>query len=227
MTATEDIREEGSRKRLTYLAPKVTTASYSRAYTRFVRASKVTLPLAAVALLATALMWPAFRDRLVEFVGFVPAAIDEAIEDFQVIKMTMRGLDEGDQPYSFTAETAIKYDPDIEEIDLLNPTADISMSDGSWLAVMSERGLYNSDEETLLLLDNVNMFHDQGYEMNTNSALIDFSTGDMVGREPTHGHGDFGELEGKSGFEVSNDGDRVLLLGPARLVIYPEMAEPQ
>jgi lipopolysaccharide export system protein LptC len=213
------------RERLSFIAPVAPKAAYNQRYSSFVRAGKLALPLIGVALLSVAIAWPTMRAKLAGFVDFVPAAIDAAIEDYQVTKMTMRGKDKNDQPYTFTAETAMKYDPDVAEIDLLRPNADIGMRDGSWLALMADRGRYDKDADTLMLFDNVNMFRDDGFEVNTSSAVIDLQTGAASGSEPIQGHGEFGEMEGKGGFHVSDDGEDLLLLGPARLKIYPKQRD--
>ena len=151
---------EPPQQRLAYLVPPARTASYGHIYSDFVRVAKLALPVLAVAMLAIAFLWPNLTDRLANFISFVPAAINAATEDYQVFKLTMEGVDKNDRPYMFWAETAIKFDADLEEIDLSKPNADLSREDGSWLALMSEHGLYLKAEKKLLLRDSVNVFHD-------------------------------------------------------------------
>jgi len=218
---------EAPQQRLTYLAPPTRAAHHGRIYSDFVRVAKLTLPVLAVALLAVAFLWPNLTDRLATFISFVPAAINAATEDYQVFKLTMEGVDKNDRPYLFWAETAIKFDADLEEIDLSRPNADLTREDGSWLALMSEHGLYLKDEKKLLLRDSVNVFHDTGYEFNTESMWIDLETGEATGDVPIIGHGEFGELTGDGGYRFSEDGSRIYFKGPARMVIYPDMEKGQ
>jgi len=181
----------------------------------------------AVAMLALAFLWPNLVDRLATFISFVPAAINAATEDYQVFKLTMEGVDKNDRPYMFWAETAIKFDADLEEIDLSKPNADLTRDNGSWLALMAEHGLYLKAEKKLLLRDSVNIFQDTGYEFNTESMLIDLETGEASGDAPIIGHGEFGDLTGDGGYSISDDGSRIYFKGPVRMVIYPDMEKEQ
>jgi lipopolysaccharide export system protein LptC len=218
---------EPHRARLAYLSPATRKVSQGRIYSLFVRVAKVVLPVLGIALIALALMWPNLTDRLATFIGFVPAAINVATEDYQVFKLTMEGIDRHDRPYMFSAETAIKFDADLDEVDLARPNADLVRENGSWLALMAEHGLYLKAEKKLLLRDDVNVFNDDGYEFNTDSMLIDLETGEVSGDVPIMGHGEFGELTSTGGYRFTDDGDRIEFKGPVRLVIYPGMENGQ
>ncbi|MCP4330386.1 MAG: LPS export ABC transporter periplasmic protein LptC [Alphaproteobacteria bacterium] len=227
MTAASEIGDKKPPQRLRHLTARAAPSHFSRSHSYVVRFCKIVLPLIAVAMLATAFMWPGFRDRMASFAGFIPAAINAATDDYQVLRMSIRGVDNEDRPFTFTADTAIKYDPDIEEIELLRPSADFELENGSWLAVMADRGHYLKERKALLMQDNVNMFHDEGYEMNTSAAVFSLENSEANSDQPTHGHGEFGEFDAQGGFRILSDGDRILLKGPAKIVIYPDHEDSQ
>ncbi len=210
-------------QRLRYIVPSPRDASQGRFHTQFVRVAKFLLPLCAVVLLGLAFLWPNLHDRLEPFTSFVPVAINAATEDYEVLRMTIEGLNENDQPYVFSAETAIKFDTDIDEIDLTRPTADLTREDGTWVALMAENGMYLKAENRLMMRDNVNVFHDTDYEFNTDLMWIDLDTGEATGDGRIIGHGEFGEIIGDGGYRFAEDGKAILFKGPVKITIYPGM----
>jgi lipopolysaccharide export system protein LptC len=107
---------------------------------------------------------------------------------------------------------------------LKNPKADVTVSGGSWLALMSPTGQYNKKDQVLELSGGVNAFHDMGYEFRTRHAIVKFREGSAFGESAVHGQGPFGELQSE-GFRVFERGANIIFTGRARLLLYPNKKE--
>ena len=92
-------------------------------------------------------------------------------------------------------------------------------------SVTAIEGEYNREAQLLLMKGGVNLFHDMGYEFQTESANLDLVQGEAFGNEPVFGQGPFGYLEAK-GFRIINRGERVILTGQSKVIIYSLNNEP-
>ena len=119
-----------------------------------------------------------------------------------------------------TAPLAIQDNPQADEIELTNPKTDITLEDGSWLALTADRGRYFQSRQILDLFGMVNLFHDSGYEFQSTRAHIDLVAGTAEGDQPITGQGPFGELTAE-GFRILDKGRTIHFTGKAKLVIYP------
>lgn len=188
---------------------------------RFVKLMKYLLPIAAMSLLALVVAWPELRpnkDRLrIDLAAVGPAGGPKP----QVLNPRVLGTDRQDRPFTITADLGSRTQTgDGRDIYLFDqPKADITLSDGSWVVITSESGRYEETSKTLYLKDNVNLFHDSGYEFTTQSARFDALDDSAAGDEPVHGQGPFGTIDSE-GFRVLGGGDRIIFTGKAHMTIY-------
>mgnify|MGYP003701286093 CR=1 FL=1 len=196
----------------------------NRFYGRFVGGLKVLLPTLAVALVLLAGAWPMISEQDQRFVEALTGADRRAAENLAVKNPRYSGLEEDGQPFTITAESMQQESIDAETVDLVRPKADILLSNGAWVAVTAENGMLNRPAQVLELRDDVNLFHDLGYEFRTNQAILDLLAGTATGYLPVTGQGPFGYLEAE-GFRVLDRGARVALTGRSKVVIYPDRGD--
>ena len=176
---------------------------------------KYLLPVLAMSLLALVVAWPQLvpsEDRLrIDLAAVGPAGGSKP----QVLNPRVLGIDTQSRPFQITADLGSRtQSEDGRDVYLFDqPKADITMSDGSWVAVTSDNGRYEEASKTLYLRDNVNLFHDSGYEFTTQSARFDVLNDSASGGPP------FGTLESE-GFRVLDGGERIIFTGKARMTIY-------
>lgn len=194
-------------------------------YSRMVRLLKVLLPLIAGALIVSAVLWPDLN-RVERRLSGQAAPVSEAAlrDDLQVRMENARfiGADGRKRPYTITATRAIqlKGAPNAPElVRLEEPQADITLSDGTWLALTAGIGFFAVSDNQLRLNEAVNVFHDKGYEIVTSAASVDLEAGVAHGNEPVRGQGPFGLLRGEDGFEIRDGGDVVIVKGRSKLII--------
>jgi lipopolysaccharide export system protein LptC len=181
---------------------------------------KLVLPSVAVGLVAMILLWPQLNPIDQRFrLKPVAVSIDD-LENLRMMNPRYTGSDAQDQPYTVTADQAVQVSGDSNVTDLVNPKGDITLKDGTWLALSAEAGTYRKKDELLDLEGNVNLFHDGGYEIVTARARIDLAKNSAEGNDPVVGQGPDTELRGE-GFRVQNRGEQVIVTGQSRLLIRP------
>ncbi len=193
-------------------------------YSIFVGFMKVLLPAVAVALILLVFAWPKFvlddnRFRL----NISELGPDQA-ESLTMLNARFEGVDVENRPYMLTADMATQSDREKDLIDLELPKADITLQDGAWLALTARRGQYRRESQVLDLIGSVSLFHDQGFELLTESAQIDLENGTASGNQPVQGQGEMGLIEAE-GFRVYDRGARILFTGKSHMVIFPSNEE--
>lgn len=192
----------------------------SRRYGRFVGLMRVLLPTIAAALIVIVAMWPQFNDQKRRF-SITPAKVDHrVVKNLTMVNGVYTGVDEKRRPYTVTSEAVSLANLKSPKISLTGPKADILMENGAWVAVTADAGKFHKDTKKLVLIGNVSLFHDSGYEFRTQELSVDLAKGNAHGDTAVKGQGPFGSLEAQ-GFRAHNRGERVIFTGKAKLVLYP------
>ena len=191
--------------------------SENKRYSRFIKSLKIVLPVTALGVIAVLFSWNALNVESVAPVTPDPAMTPVAGTN-QLVNPRFDSVDEKNQPYTITAETALQNLQD-ERIFLEKPLADIVLNDGQWLALSAEKGLFKQQEQTLKLETNVTLFHDAGYQFATPGLHIDLKTSTAQTSQPVSGHGPLGTLDAQ-GMHADNVQETLVFHGPAKLVIY-------
>lgn len=189
---------------------------HHRGYSRFVGIMKIVLPSIAAVLLLLLVVWPhlsSLDDRF--HIGFAKISPDQ-VQALTMVNARYFGVDERNQPFTVTADSASEEDPKAGIIVLVAPKADFSTKSGSNVYLQAEQGFYHQKSQMLELVGDVSLFHDQGYEIHTEEAEIDLSKGYAMGTKPVDGHGPQGKLKGE-GFRISENGKQVMVAGRSSL----------
>jgi lipopolysaccharide export system protein LptC len=215
------------RPRLTrFVAASMGRRRHNAFYSRFVTLLKVVLPAVAVALAALVLFWPQLNPLDNRFrLKPVQVSIDD-LENLRMVSPRFVGIDAKNQPFSITAEQATQEAGGSDVTALTSPKGDITISNGSWIALTADAGDYHKETRILDLRDNVNVFHDAGYEIKTTRAKADLAIGDVYGTDPVEGQGPDSQMRGQ-GFRIYDKGARISLTGKSRLLIFPRPPEPK
>ncbi len=189
-------------------------AAPSGRYTARVKRLRVALPVLAVLVLVGVVLWPHFDPAQApkRHAGVAPP---------QMTNSKFNGVDRRNRPYSITSDRAVQKASNSNDIDLTHPVAEITLTNGAWVAISGDQGEYRQDPGLITLEGNVRLFHDQGYEFATNVAAMDLDNGIAWGDQPIVGHGPRGEIEGE-GFKMIQDSDKIIFTGKSRLLLRPE-----
>lgn len=193
-------------------------------YSLFVGLMKVMLPAMAAALILLVVAWPHIVGKHDKFrLGIANFGADQ-IDNLSMLNARFDGMDDKNQPFTITADMATQSHESENLIELELPKADMTMSDGTWLALTARAGEYDRDTQLLDLTGAVSLFHDKGFELQTNSARIDFEAGTASGDEAVRGFGAAGSIQAE-GFRVLDRGERILFTGRSQLTLMPEAKE--
>lgn len=195
-----------------------------RRYTRFVSVLKYLLPIVAAGLVLVLALWSQIRIDEGRFrIGMTDVATI-AVDKLTMSNPRFEGIDDRDRPFTVTADEANQAKEDANIIELTRPQADMTMENGTWLALSADAGRYLREAEQLSLEGSVSLFEDRGYELHTDQVRIDFNAGTAESDTQVFGQGPVGELSG-SGLKLSDRGAVVELLGKSRVLFYPNRRE--
>ena len=189
-------------------------------YSRYVSFMKLLLPTIAAGLMGLILIWPKINTDEKHFSIKAKNIQVSNPEDPSMINARFIGTDVKNQPFSITADMAKNVIMGGSSVELEMPKADISIKDGTWVAVTANNGIYDQKSKTLDLLGKVNLFHDSGYEFNTRKATIDLGNDIATSDEKITGQGPFGNLIAE-GFRIVDKGNKFFFKGKSKLVIHP------
>ncbi len=195
-------------------------ARWPTSYSRFVVTMKVGLPIVALGLVGLLFLWPQVKVSNIRLSVGLASFKAANPESPSMVNARFVASDSRDQAFSITADLAKNILLGKSKVELEVPKADLAMQDGSWLAMTARTGLYDQKGKSLELEGAVNLFHDSGYEFNTETALVDLEGGVAVGDKPVQGQGPFGQLTAE-GFRIENMSKIILFTGKAKLTIYP------
>ncbi len=210
--------QAGRQPRTTGQAPRI---SMRNRYSIFVGFMKVLLPALAAALMLLVVAWPQFTIDDGSFRLSVSKLAPDQAYSLTMLNARFDGLDEKDRPYMLTADMATQLDGDKDLVELELPKADITLEDGTWLALTARSGKYRQQRRILDLVGSVSLFHDQGFELRTEAARVDLTKGVAEGVQPVQGHGSVGFIEAE-GFRVLDRGARIIFTGKAHMILTPE-----
>jgi lipopolysaccharide export system protein LptC len=178
-----------------------------RIYSRFVLLAKLVTAVAAVAVTVVIATWPSFNEP-----PPLPR-IDQGSLTLQ--RATNTGVDRKGRPYSIVAERAWRPGREAQLIDMLEPVAEMTTTAGTWITMRAERGRFNEATGKLLLLGNVRVNQDKGFEFNSEEVHYLVNEGEGWGDRPVVAQGPFGVIEA-DGFRLFDGGKTVVFTGPAR-----------
>lgn len=213
--------QAGRRLSATGQAPRM---SMRNRYSIFVGFMKVLLPALAAALILLVVAWPQFTIDDGGFRLSVSKLAPDQADSLTMLNARFDGLDEKDRPYTLTADMATQSDSDKDLVELELPKADITLEDGTWLALTARSGEYRQKSRILDLAGSVSLFHDQGFELRTEAARVDLAKGVAEGAQPVQGQGSAGFIEAE-GFRVLDRGARIIFTGKAHMIVNPEAWE--
>lgn len=211
---------ETAMPKMTERAPRRQLRAGRGSHALFIRAMKTLLPSIGIGMVLLIFAWPQFNVDEDFRIGPSELAADYA-DSLSMLNARFDGFDKRGRPFSVSADEASQPSRVTELVDLSLPKGDITLQDGTWLALTARTGQYDRQGQTLDLEGAVNLFHDQGFELITETAAIDLAAGRAQGEERVEGQGPFGTLISE-GFRVENHGERIIFTGRSRMILHPD-----
>ena len=191
--------------------------THQQSYTIFIRRMRLFLPLVAVILIVALMTWPESNDNIV-------ATKDEQKKQYENVQKNellnpkFESVDEKNQPFTITADTAIQNDQNKDLLMLTNPHGILLLNSNKRVTIASEEGFYQQEQQKLRLKDAVHLTHDDGYNMTMAELFVDMQNSIAHSETPVTGAGPQGTLRA-NGLKADHANNTITFTGPARLVI--------
>ena len=209
---------DGPAERLSHMSTFSRQATYAPTYSQMVRRLRIILPVVAVLTVGIVILWPKIHSLFVQ-----PTQTTTDERQAKMVNGRYVGSDSHGRPYTVTYDSALQP-PGGGPIEMTNPTAELTLQNGHWVAVKAEQGRYDQQAGLIDLSGHVELFHDDGYRFTTEKAHVEFNKNLVWGERAVTGRGPRGEVVGR-GFRVINNGDSIVITGPARLLLRPDAAQ--
>jgi lipopolysaccharide export system protein LptC len=191
-----------------------------KTYSHFVRFSKLTLSLSVITILIFLVAIPLIAKRGSEMrLAFSNQneVKQEKSKQPAMMNPTFQGLDDKNQPYKIKAKRAVQQGDNV--IALEDITADLVIGDKQWLVMQSQFGVYDLTKGELNLNGDVQLYHEAGHSVFTESATIITKKMQAIGNQPVQILSDLGRLRADS-FKITNRGNNLLFNGHVHMILH-------
>lgn len=196
----------------------------SRLYTAWVWVLRWMVPLAVIGLVVVVFGWAEIQERFNPLPERPPIAITTE-PDTTVRAPRYIGTDAADRPFSLFGAAA-RGDGALDTSDTVemdDPDGEITLEDGTWLAVRAGHGRLEQAAQMLTLSDNVEIFRDDGTLVETDEVVVDLEAEEAWGDQPIRVLAPGLEVVAQ-GFRVDNAGETIVFVGRTSLVLRPDSA---
>ena len=169
-----------------------------------------TLPVAAVATLIGVMGQVAWRS-LQASAATAPVVSESTV---RMINPQFTGSGRDGSRYMLTAQAGVRDPKDNARILLDKPKVNVTQADGAATNTISDSGVFREDSRSLSLAGDVRVEEAGGFHFVANSAVIDTSTGKVIGGN-VQGQGPAGAVQSGS-YAVSDKGVRMVFKGGVR-----------
>ena len=197
-----------------------------RYHSRLVVSLKVLFPSLAAIMIGLVIVWPQMKAQQEEAVSILASENEQAniSDDQAMVNPRFFTVDEKGEPFNLTADTAFELPGEQRRVRLNEVKVDVLLQHDRWIAVDARTGIYSQSDDTMELLDQVNLYTQTGDEIETAQALINLKNRDIFGNKDVFLRSETGYARAQ-GFSVTENGTVIRLKGKTRVVVYPENEE--
>lgn len=196
-----------------------------RHHSRMVVSLKVLLPSLAALLVGLVILWPQLQARQDEAISIV-SETDAAPQDQMMVNPRFFTVDGKGEPLNMTAENAYELPGETRRIRLNNVKADLVLKDNRFLALDAAAAVYFQSKDAVELSESVNLYSEDGFELNTTQAQIGLKDQNLKGAAETFIRTPAGTAV-SDGFEITDGGTIVRLTGKTKVVFYPNRKDEE
>src|SRR5580704_6187833 len=184
-------------------------AARHSAQVRFLRRAIPIGVLVAVSALLAVWLFDPFRQV---FPNFSVQGVDLSSSQVVMEMPKLSGFKKDSRPYEVVAKSAIQDVSKPSVINLIDMDAHLVMSDGQAANLKARKGVYDTQNETLEVKDDVKIKTTNGYDISLENAYMKFKSGDITSDRPVNAKMNGGEINADS-VEMIDNGKRVTFIG--------------
>ena len=194
----------------------------AKGYSKFVTASKKLCALIVLLIVVSIFAFPFFSPKRKKLeLNLSPQEVTEVKEieaKSFIVNPKFFGVNKDNEQYNVNASKAIERDND--KVFLESPIADVLLKDKKRIHLVSQEGLWEQLKKNLLINGEVKLNYDN-YNVNTNSAILDISTNNIIGKDQVQVEGPLGKLNA-NGFTILNETKKMIFTGQVKAILYKE-----
>ena len=179
--------------------------------------ARIVLPMLALGLAITLVILPSLRETEPSFMLSF-SNIDDYDDTLRMVSPRYVGTDSKNHPFVIAADSAVRDRGDAKTIHMQGLDTDITLADGTWVALKGKSGIYSIAKQTVDVAGGASVFSDLGYEIHADNAHIDLGSGEASGRDGVRGQGPVGSFTA-GGFHFDADSRNFELTGGVRMTI--------
>lgn len=190
---------------------------FNAGYSKFIKVARLALALCALVLITLVFTWE-YDNSAAPQPEKSTSKTQPKVTKNEFLKPRFESVDRKNQPYTVTAAQAKQDEKDSDLIHLQNPTADMMLSSGHWVAAKADTGTYQQVTQKVYLKGHVSFFHDQGYELRSDDMSIDLSAQNASTHTAVNAQGPQGTLKA-TGLDAHGEEEIIRFTGPAKLTL--------
>jgi lipopolysaccharide export system protein LptC len=184
-------------------------ASRHSARVRFLRKAIPVGVLIAVSGLLSVWLFDPFRQT---FPSFSVQGFSLSSTQVTMQKPKLSGFKKDSRPYDVIAKSAIQDVTKPTIVNLVDMDAHLVMENGASANLTAKLGIYDTQNETLDVKDNVRVKTTSGYDIKLESAKMEFKSGNISSDRPVNVRMDGGEISA-DGLQMLDNGKKVTFIG--------------
>lgn len=195
---------------------------HNKAYSRFVKAMRWALPVAALGIVAIVMAWPKMEKAVTPVTPENVSQNQTPATQNELINPRFEGADSANNPYVLTARRAVQSTQNADILLLTKPVGDITLESQETVHIVAQKGHYRQEAGLLHLEGDVKVKHSSGYDLGTTRLMIDTKARETRTDQPVTIVGPAGTLNA-SGMDGRNNEGILVFTGPARLILKEGM----
>ena len=189
-----------------------TEETFISKHSRRVHLAKLLLPSFAAVLTALLLIFPSLKQDEKSFLFDITLPKKGELEKLHIEKTVLNITDKNNRVNNFTADNIDETEPGSKLIKLQNPDGMMPTSESEWINIKSPTGFYDQKDNTLQLVDNVEIYYSQGMNIYVPDIFYDFKTSIAHSNNKVQAQGEMGDLTSE-GFIMDTDKGTLTFIG--------------
>jgi len=193
----------------------------SMGHGRIVAFLKIALPLLAVGLVVTMVVYSILY-RPDKTLAISYSDVDREQGEVVMIAPRFVGADKNNEPFEVVASKARQDPNDSALVELDRVDAKLVLNEGAHLRLIAGRGVLDTNNQLLRLTAPIELTSSEGYSVQTDEARADLKNGTLTGQTPIDAYGPFGVIHA-DGFQANRDAGTIDFVGHVTIHVTPSM----
>lgn len=214
------VEQELAEQRAERLTRRSRDGKVNHGYSRFVRAMRLALPIAAAVVILIIFLRMGDTEETIQAVDLRPETPEIEKEDVarnELVNPKFVSVDHKNQPFEIVAERALQGEGDKDLILLERPVGTMQLVSGAEIKMSSLNGRYQQDSEQFFLQGDVLLEHSDGYALSSSEAHIDMDKNQAWSEKDVVATGPDVDIDAK-GLHVNGQSGEIIFKGPAKVI---------